>query len=247
MLKLRNVSKTYGKSKTKAVDDISFDVHPGEIFGFLGPNGAGKTTTLKMITGILNPSRGSIIVDNVDVTKYPLEAKQKIGYVSDTPEVFTQLKALEYLNFIADVYNVDGDARRRSIERFTRLFGIAEVLSNSISGFSHGMKQKLMLTASLLSHPPLWILDEPMVGLDPKSSFDLKTLMREHADSGHSVVFSTHVMEVAERVCDRIAIINGGKIVFVGTLAELREMRGEDGSLEHLFLELVEEPASQTD
>lgn len=244
MIEISNVSKAYGSSKTKAVDGISVNVKNGEIFGFLGPNGAGKTTTIKMITGVLNPDSGSIIVDGVNIAEDPMEAKRRMGYVTDNPELFSQLKAAEYLNFIGDVYGVPADVRQERIERYTKLFGINEALNGSIGSFSHGMKQKLLVTGSLLSDPPIWILDEPMVGLDPKSAFSLKEIMRERADAGKVVFFSTHVMEVAEKLCDRLAIINAGKIMFEGSLQELREQRGENASLEKLFLELVDDKSS---
>lgn len=240
MLEICNVSKAYGKSNIKAVDNISVNVKNGEIFGFLGPNGAGKTTTIKMITGVLNPDSGSITVDGINIAEKPMEAKRKIGYVTDNPELFSQLKAVEYLNFVADVYEVPSGVRRERVEHYTDLFGIKNVLNGSIGSFSHGMKQKLLVTATLISDPPVWILDEPMVGLDPKSAFQLKEIMRERADAGKVVFFSTHVMEVAEKLCDRLAIINGGKIMFEGSLSDLREKRGENGSLEQLFLELVD-------
>ncbi|MEL3899900.1 ABC transporter ATP-binding protein [Treponema phagedenis] len=240
MIEITNISKTYGNSKVKAVDTISVQVRSGEIFGFLGPNGSGKTTTIKMITGVLNPDSGQILVDGIDIAENPMEAKKRIGYVSDNPELFSQLKAVEYLNFVGDVYGVPTDLRQERVERYASLFEINEVLNSSIGSFSHGMKQKLLITASLLPDPAVWILDEPMVGLDPKSAFQLKEIMREMANAGKSVFFSTHVMEVAEKLCDRLSIISAGKIMFEGTLQELRETRGENSSLEKLFLELVD-------
>lgn len=246
MIEICNVSKMYGNSKVKAVDNISVTVKNGEIFGFLGPNGAGKTTTIKMITGILKSNEGKIVVCNTDISEDPLGAKHKIGYVMDNPELFSQLKAIEYLNFVGDVYEVPKALRQERIEYYTNLFSIKDVLRGSIGSFSHGMKQKLAVTASLLSDPDVWILDEPMVGLDPKSAFQLKTIMRERANAGKTVFFSTHVMEVAEKLCDRLAIINTGKIAFQGSLQELREKRGENGSLEELFLELVDTDALTT-
>ncbi len=240
MIEISNVSKSYGKSTVKAVDNISVSVRNGEIFGFLGPNGAGKTTTIKMLTGILKPNQGKIVVDGVDIAEDAQEAKRRIGYVTDNPELFSSIKAAEYLNFIGDVYGVPTKERQERVERYTTLFSIKEALNASIGSFSHGMKQKLLVTASLLSDPAVWILDEPMVGLDPKSAFQLKEIMRERANAGKVVFFSTHVMEVAEKLCDRLAIINEGKIAFEGSLDDLREKRGENGSLEALFLELVD-------
>ena len=241
MITMDSVTKTYAKSAVKAVDNLSLTVDNGQIFGFLGPNGAGKTTTIKMLTGVLRPDTGRVSIDAYDVGKNPLEAKRRIGYVSDNPEIFAKLKASEYLNFVADVYGVGTADRRDRIDRYASLFGIKDVLASSIGSFSHGMKQKLVVTASLLHDPDNWILDEPMVGLDPKSAFALKELMRERAQAGKLVFFSTHVMEVAEHLCDRLAIINKGAIIFTGTLAELKAREGADGSLEKLFLELVDD------
>jgi ABC-2 type transport system ATP-binding protein len=241
MIELSGISKTYAKSAVKAVDGLSVTVDDGEIFGFLGPNGAGKTTTIKVITGVLRPDQGKARIDGVDIASDPLDAKRRFGYVTDNPELFARLKAAEYLNFVADVYGVTTAIRQERINRYATLFGIKDVLNGSIGSFSHGMKQKLLITASLVHDPDNWILDEPMVGLDPKSAFSLKAIMRERAAAGKTVFFSTHVMEVAEKLCDRLAIINRGKIVFIGTLAELKSVRGTDGSLESLFLELVGE------
>lgn len=246
MIEICNVSKMYGNSKVKAVDNISVTVRNGEIFGFLGPNGAGKTTTIKMITGVLQPNAGTIRVEGIDIAENPLDAKRKIGYVTDNPELFSQLKAVEYLNFVGDVYEVPTDIRHERVERYTELFGIKNVLNGSIGSFSHGMKQKLLVTASLLSDPAVWILDEPMVGLDPKSAFQLKELMHERANASKVVFFSTHVMEVAEKLCSRLAIINAGKIMFEGSLEDLRKQRGENASLEQLFLELVDTETVQS-
>ena len=241
MIELRGISKTYAKSAVKAVDDLSLTVKDGEIFGFLGPNGAGKTTTIKVLTGVLRPDSGSAAVDGVDIAADPLEAKRRIGYVTDNPELFARLKAAEYLNFVGDVYGVDTATRRDRVAEYAGMFGIRDALGGSIGSFSHGMKQKLIVTASLLPDPQNWVLDEPMVGLDPKAAFALKEVMRARATAGKTVFFSTHVMEVAERLCDRLAIINKGRIVFVGTLAELKSSSGADGSLESLFLELVDD------
>lgn len=240
MLKISNLSKSYSKGAVKAVDDISIQVKPGEIFGFLGPNGAGKTTTIKMIVGLLKPDNGKILVDNVDVQEDSLRAKSLISYVPDNPEIYAKLDGIEYLNFIADVFEVSVKQRKERIERYSKMFNIDQALGDMIESYSRGMRQKLALTSSLLSDPSLFILDEPMVGLDPKSSFNLKEIMREMCDKGSSVFFSTHVMEVAESLCDRIAIINNGKIVALGTMEELRSNAKESGTLEKIFLELTE-------
>lgn len=241
MIEIKGVSKTYAKGKKKAVDDISLDIRNGEIFGFLGPNGAGKTTTIKMMTGILLPDAGSIEINGIDIVKNPVEAKKNIGFVPDNPEIFNRLTGIEYLNFIADVYEVSEEERHKNIAQMGEEFKIKDALPSSINSYSHGMKQKLVLMGALLHNPPVWILDEPMVGLDPESAFELKNMMRRHTDAGNSVFFSTHVMEVAEKLCDRIGIIKAGKIIFTGTIDELRNLRKEDESLENLFLELIKE------
>jgi ABC-2 type transport system ATP-binding protein len=242
MIEISGVSKTYAKGKNKALDAASLKVKKGEIFGFLGPNGAGKTTTIKLITGILKPDTGGIMVNGIDMIKEPVAAKKNIGFVPDNPELFNRLKGMEYLNFIADIYEVENDERFKSINELSEMFEIKDALSSNISSYSHGMKQKLVIIGALLHNPPVWILDEPMVGLDPKSAFLLKEMMRKHADSGNTVFFSTHIMEVAEKLCDRIGIIKKGEIIFTGTIDELRSIRKEkDDSLENLFLELIEE------
>jgi ABC-2 type transport system ATP-binding protein len=241
MIEINGVSKTYAKGSVKAVDDINVEIRDGEIFGFLGPNGAGKTTTLKMITGILKPDSGNIKINGIDIVKEPVEAKKHIGFVPDNPEIFNRLTGMEYLNFIADMYDVPDKERYEMINEIAEEFKIKDALPSSVNSYSHGMRQKLVLIGALLHNPSVWVLDEPMVGLDPEASFELKNRMRRHADSGNSVFFSTHIMEVAEKLCDRIGIIKKGKIVFVGTVDELRNTKKEDESLENLFLELIKE------
>lgn len=241
MIELTGITKTYAKSAIKAVSDLSISVRDGEIFGFLGPNGAGKTTTIKILTGVIRPDSGEAKIDGIDIAVDPIGAKRRIGYVSDNPELFARLKATEYLNFVGDIYGVDTATRQARVSEYSSLFEIKDALGGSIGSFSHGMKQKLLVTASLLSDPHNWVLDEPMVGLDPKAAFSLKEIMRTRAASGKTVFFSTHVMEVAEKLCDRLAIIHKGRIVFIGTLAELKRAKGEDGSLESLFLDVVGE------
>lgn len=241
MLKLKNLSKTYSKGQIKAVDNINLEVKPGEIFGFLGPNGAGKTTTIKMIVGLLKPDEGKVFIDGIDVWENPLEAKKKISYVPDTPEVYDKLKGIEYLNFIADIYGVPKDIRQERIEKYLDIFELENAIGNIIGSYSHGMKQKLVLISALIHEPELFILDEPMVGLDPKSSFNLKEIMRQRCKEGKTVFFSTHVLEVAEKLCDRIAIINKGKIIALGTMDELRSAAEDKESLEKIFLELTDD------
>ncbi len=240
MITLKQVSKSYN-GKIQAVDNIDLVVENGEIFGFLGPNGAGKTTTIKMISGILTPDQGEIKVNNYDIVQEPLAAKRSFGFVPDDPNVFPRLKAIEYLRFMGDIYQVPASERTERISRLSARFGLSEALSDRIQSYSHGMRQKLMIIGALLHNPDVWILDEPMTGLDPRSSFVLKEMMREHADAGKTVFFSTHILDVAEKVCDRVAIIDHGKILFCGTIADMREHFRSESSLESMFLELVGE------
>lgn len=239
MIKIDSVSKSYVKDK-KTIDNLNLEIRDGEIFGFLGPNGAGKTTTIKMITGILKMDEGDIFIDGKSISKEPLEAKRNFGFVPDTPDMFLRLKGIEYLNFLADIYEITDKERKERIEELTKKFEIHDVLQNPIQSYSHGMRQKIVIVGVLLNNPKNWILDEPMTGLDPKSSYDLKEMMREHAKKGNSVFFSTHVLEVAEKLCDRIGIINKGKLAFVGTFEELKQELKDKSSLEELFLEITE-------
>ena len=238
MIEIKNVSKSYVKNK-KSVDDLNLEIKDGEIFGFLGPNGAGKTTTIKMITGILQIDEGDILIDGKSITKEPVEAKKLFGYVPDSPDMFLKLKGIEYLNFMADIYEVPNNIRKQRIEELTKKFEIYNDLNNEIESYSHGMRQKIVLCGAILNNPKNWILDEPMTGLDPQSSYDLKEMMRKHAKNNNCVFFSTHVLEVAERLCDRVGIINKGKLIFVGTLEEMRAKLQENKSLEELFLEIT--------
>ncbi len=240
MIQINNITKSYVKGK-KSIDNLNLEIRDGEIFGFLGPNGAGKTTTIKMITGILNPDEGDILIDNVSIQKNPLEAKKKFGFVPDSPDMFLRLKGIEYLNFLADIYEIPSDIRKQRIEELTKKFEIQDALQSQIQTYSHGMRQKIVIVGVLLNNPKNWILDEPMTGLDPKSSFDLKEMMRKHSREGNTVFFSTHVLEVAEKLCDRIGIINKGKLVFVGTYEEMKEKFEGKGTLEELFLEITDE------
>lgn len=238
MLHISHLSKAYGSKK--AVDDISFDLGPGEIFGFLGPNGAGKTTTIKMIVGLLAQDSGTIEIQGLDVGKNSLESKRLFSYVPDNPELYAKLTGRAYLNFLADVYGVSKEDRDQRIDDHGQLFEMEAAIDQFISSYSHGMKQKMALMGALIHDPELLIMDEPMVGLDPKSSFRLKELMRKRCDNNKSVFFSTHVMEVAEKLCDRIAIISKGKIIAIGTMGEIRAQAADEGSLEKIFLELTE-------
>ena len=238
MIEIKNVSKKYKKDKN-VIDNLNLEIKDGEIFGFLGPNGAGKTTTIKMITGILEIDKGDILIDKKSITKEPLEAKKQMGLVSDNPDVFLKLKGIEYLNFIADVYEVSTEDRMERIKKLAEKFEIINVLNNKIESYSHGMRQKLIIIGALLHNPKNCILDEPMTGLDPKSSFELKNMMREHANQNNTVFFSTHILDVAERLCDRIGIIDKGKLLFVGTYEDLKNELKENKSLEELFMEII--------
>lgn len=238
MIELINVTKSYN-GKTKAVDNVNLTIPNGEIFGFLGPNGAGKTTIIKMITGIINPVSGSISINGIDIKKEDIKAKKQFGFVPDNPDMFLRLKGIEYLNFMADIYEVESEERINSIKRLSDRFEMSNALKDQIQSYSHGMRQKIVIMGALIHNPSVWILDEPMTGLDPRSSHILKEMMREHADKGNTVFFSTHILEVAEKICDRFAIINKGNIMFCGTFKELKEQFKEDKSLENIFLEMT--------
>ena len=239
MIEIKNVSKSYLKDK-KVVDDINLKIEDGLILGFIGPNGAGKTTTMEMLTGILDIDEGEILIDGINIEKEPIKAKTRFGFVPDSPDAFEKLTGVEYLNFIGDVYGVDQKKKKKKITKLATEFGIYNSLKERIQGYSHGMKQKIVIIGVLLHNPKNWILDEPMTGLDPKASYQLKELMREHSNKGNTVFFSTHVLEVAEKVCDKIAVIDKGKIKFVGTCEELREKMKSNSSLEDLFLKIIE-------
>jgi ABC-2 type transport system ATP-binding protein len=241
LISFQHVSKTYGKSSKKAVDDLTLEIHRGEIVGFLGPNGAGETSTIKMLVGIARPDTGRILVGGVDALKDPLAAKRLIGYVPDSPEPYARLTGREYVRFIADVYGVSNEDYAKRLPELLETFELVEAFDDRISNYSRGMKQKITIVGALIHDPPIWVLDEPMVGLDPKSAHVLKEKMRQHAERGNTVFFSTHVLEVAERVCDRVAIIHHGKLLTSGTVADLQSLQGDNGdaSLEDLFLELT--------
>lgn len=236
MLTITNVSKSYD-GKKKAVDGINLEIYPGDIYGFIGHNGAGKTTLLKAIAGILNIDEGEIVIHGHSIKKDGLAAKKIMAYIPDNPDIYESLTAREYLDFIADVFEVSLDERNRLIDEYATLFEITEVLNESISSFSHGMKQKVVIISALIHKPKVLLLDEPFVGLDPKASFQLKTIFSEMCGKGSLIFFSTHVLEVAEKLCNKIAIIKNGKIVSNGLTKDILE----DESLEHLFLELLKE------
>ena len=236
MINIKNVTKEYVEG-IKAVDNLSIDIKPGEIYGFIGPNGAGKSTTIKMITGITDYTEGEIFIYGVS-SQDDKKMKLQFGYVSDTPDMFLKLKGIEYLNFLGTIYNVPKDERKNRIVELADKFELTSALGDKIQTYSHGMRQKIMVIGALLHNPKVWILDEPLTGLDPKSSFTLKEMMKEHANKGNSVFFSTHVLEVAEKLCDRIGIINKGKLVFEGTMEQIKETY-PNLTLEEIFLEIT--------
>ena len=232
MLNIEHLTNTYGSKK--AVDDLSLRIAPGEIYGFIGHNGAGKTTTIKACCGILRPDSGKIAVDGVSVLDEPMKAKRLLAYIPDNPDLYEFLSGIKYLNFVADVYEVGKAERESRIAKYADQFGLTSDLAQPISGYSHGMKQKLAVIAALLHEPKLIIMDEPFVGLDPSAAHLLKTIMREHCDRGGAIFFSTHVLEVAEKLCDKVAIIKQGRLVTCGTMEEVKG----DKALEDVFLEL---------
>lgn len=240
MINIENITKSYN-GKYKAVNNLNLEIIDGEIYGLLGPNGAGKTTTIKLITGIIAPSKGKIEINKIDISNEPIKAKEQFGYVPDNPDMFLRLTGIEYLNFMADVYNVSQEDRTSRIKDMSKRFEMNSAIGDKIQTYSHGMRQKIILMGVMIHNPRVWILDEPMTGLDPKSAFILKEMMREHADAGNTVIFSTHVLEVAEKVCDKVAIINKGQLIFNGTLSELRDEFKENESLEEMFLEITDD------
>ena len=234
MLKIEHLTKTYGGKK--AVDDLNLHIKPGEIYGFIGHNGAGKTTTIKSVVGILDFDEGEIFIDGKSVKKDSLECKRVIAYIPDNPDLYEFMTGLQYLNFISDIFGVEEKDRKERIEKYSTAFEIKEDLASPISSYSHGMKQKLAIISALVHDPKLIIMDEPFVGLDPIASHLLKDIMREKCNEGGAIFFSTHVLEVAEKLCDKIAIIKGGKLIKSGTMEEVKG----DSSLESVFLELEE-------
>ncbi len=240
MIEIVNLSKSYQKGAVKAVDNLNLKVRAGEIFGFLGPNGAGKTTTIKMMVGLLQPDSGSITINGSGISDQPLAVKESISYVPESPEIYERLTGIEYLNFLGDVYAVPGAARKEKIPALLDLFGLSGVVGDLIQSYSHGMRQKLVLVGALLHEPEAYILDEPMVGLDPRSSNNLKSYLRDNCNRGKTVFFSTHILEVAERLCDRIGIIHQGKLIACGTMEELKGLAEGKETLENIFLELTE-------
>ena len=234
MLRIEHLTKTYGDKK--AVDDLTLHIQPGEIYGFIGHNGAGKTTTLKSVVGILAFDGGEIYVDGTSVKADPLQCKKKIAYIPDNPDLYEYMTGIQYLNFVADIFGISAEVRRQRIHTYAGAFELTDDLAQPISAYSHGMKQKLAVISALVHDPKLVIMDEPFVGLDPKAAHTLKELMREICDRGGAIFFSTHVLEVAEKLCDKVAIIKNGQLIKSGTMEEVKG----DESLESVFLELEE-------
>jgi len=235
MIEIKNVSKTYN-GKKKVLKNISFKIEGGEIFAFIGHNGAGKTTMIKCIMGILDFEEGDILVDNKSIKEELLECKRIMAYVADNPDLYENMKAIDFINFICDMYEVSEDIRRENTLKYAKMFEIEDKLNDDISSFSHGMKQKIALIAALAHNPKVLIMDEPFVGLDPKAVYDMKEIMRDMAKDGKTIFFSTHILDVAEKLCDRVAIIKDGTIVKVG---KMKDIKGDE-SLEQVFLELGE-------
>jgi len=237
MLRIEHLTKTYGNKK--AVDDLNLTINAGEIYGFIGHNGAGKTTTIKAVCGILKFDQGEIYIDGISIKKSPVECKSKIAFIPDNPDLYEFMTGIKYLNFVADIFKVSQNDRQNRIRKYADDFGLTGDLAQPISSYSHGMKQKLAIISALIHEPKLIIMDEPFVGLDPTSSHTLKKIMREICDNGGAIFFSTHVLEVAEKLCDKVAIIKSGKLIKAGTMEDVKG----DTSLEDVFLELEDENA----
>lgn len=235
MLEIKNFSKTY-TSGHKAVKHLDFSLKDGELFGFIGHNGAGKTTTIKSMVGILEFEDGEFVLDGISLKKDPIKYKSNMAYIPDNPDIYEELTAIQYLNFVGNMYHIDVETRKNNIEKYAKYFEIYDCLGDVISGFSHGMKQKIVLISAFLHEPKVIVLDEPFVGLDPKATYQLKQLMRDYCDAGNTIFFSTHVLDVAEKICDRIAIIKAGEMIKLGTVEEV----AGDKTLEETFMEVVD-------
>ena len=233
MIEIKNVSKSYN-GKKKALDNVSFKVNDGEIFAFIGHNGAGKTTLIKSMIGILDFDEGDILIDNKSIKTNTIECKKIMSYVPDNPDMYENMKAIDFINFVCDMYETPYEIRKNNIDKYAKMFELTDKLNNDISSFSHGMKQKVALIAALAHNPKILIMDEPFVGLDPKAVYDVKEIMKEMIKSGKTIFFSTHILDVAEKLCDRVAIIKNGKIVKIG---KMKDIKGDE-SLEEVFLEL---------
>ena len=235
MVEIKGLCKSYDNKRV--VDNLDLTINDGEIYGFIGHNGAGKTTTIKCLIGILSFEKGEILIDDLSIKDKPIECKRKIAYIPDNPDLYNYMSGIDYLNFIGDVFNVANEERVKRIDKYAGIFELTDSLANPISSYSHGMRQKLAIIAAWLHEPDLIVMDEPFVGLDPKASHDLKMMMREFCDRGGSIFFSTHVLEVAEKLCDKVAIIKQGQLIKSGTMEEVKG----DSSLESVFLELEDD------
>ena len=235
MVEIKGLCKSYDNKRV--VDNLDLTINDGEIYGFIGHNGAGKTTTIKCLIGILSFEKGEILIDGLSIKDKPIECKRKIAYIPDNPDLYNYMSGIDYLNFIGDVFNVANEERVERIDKYAGIFELTDSLANPISSYSHGMRQKLAIIAAWLHEPDLIVMDEPFVGLDPKASHDLKMMMREFCDNGGSIFFSTHVLEVAEKLCDKVAIIKQGQLIKSGTMEEVKG----DSSLESVFLELEDD------
>lgn len=235
MLNIKNLTKNYGERK--AVDNLTLHIAPGEVYGFIGHNGAGKTTTLKSVVGILPFDEGEIFIDGLSIKNDPIACKKLLAYIPDNPDIYEYMTGIKYLNFIADIFSIGSEDRKTRIHTYADKFGLTQDLAQPISAYSHGMKQKLAIISAWIHDPKLIVMDEPFVGLDPQSAHQLKLMMREFCDNGGAIFFSTHVLEVAEKLCDKIAVIKNGKLIRSGTMEEVKG----DNSLENVFLELEEE------
>ena len=235
MVEIKGLCKSYDNKRV--VDNLDLTINDGEIYGFIGHNGAGKTTTIKCLIGILSFEEGEILIDGLSIKDKPIECKRKIAYIPDNPDLYNYMSGIDYLNFIGDVFNVANEERVKRIDKYAGIFELTDSLANPISSYSHGMRQKLAIIAAWLHEPDLIVMDEPFVGLDPKASHDLKMMMREFCDKGGSIFFSTHVLEVAEKLCDKVAIIKQGQLIKSGTMEEVKG----DSSLESVFLELEDD------
>ena len=235
MIEIKNVSKTYNGEK-KAINQVSFDIKDGEIFGFIGHNGAGKTTMIKSLVGILDFESGDILINNKSIKKDPIGCKLEMAYVPDNPDLYENMSAIDFIDFVCDMYDTPIETRKENIEKYAKMFEMEDKLNDDISSFSHGMKQKVALMAALSHNPIVFVMDEPFVGLDPKAVFDIKNIMKEMTKEGKTIFFSTHILDVAEKLCDRVAIIKNGNIVKIG---KMKDIKG-DSSLEKVFLELGE-------
>lgn len=238
MIEVKNVTKQYGQSNRKAIDNVSLNIKEGQIYGFLGPNGAGKSTLIKCMLGVIPFQTGNIKIGDYDIVSKPIEAKMQIGFVPDNHVIYERLTGRQYVNFVCNIYNVSPSEQEERLKKYVELFQFENYIDAPISTYSHGTKQKISVIGALIHNPKVWILDEPMTGLDPRSSFILKKLMRDHADKGNVVFFSSHVLEVVEKLCDRIAIINDGKLIGEYSIDEIDNMKN-DNSLEEFFLNIT--------